>query len=380
METPMAKRWLSRNPQLFSGAPQAQHFREFVSAYPVRVIRRSDAGKPLAAQKRRPLPKVYEFDGHLRGTWGFLAETETTGLLVLVDGLVVYEAYRAPLTRTVPWPCWSVSKSFVALLVGIAIDHGFIAGVDAVVSDIAPELVGSGYDGVSLHDVLTMSSGVRWSENYADPQSDTRRHGFVHATGGSLDAFAATLPREWEPGTRLRYNSIDTNVLGLVLRRATGRFLSDLMHEWLWQPLGAESEAFMAVDGEGAEWAGAGLICTLRDRARLGLLVAANGALSGAQIVSADWVQAATRPGGPHLTPEDSAAKPFGYGYQFWLHEGACAAIGIYNQYCWVDASRRIVIAKASANRNFGRSFDEAGYRDLEHMALFQAIASYMTA
>jgi CubicO group peptidase (beta-lactamase class C family) len=151
------------------------------------------------------------------------------------------------------------------------------------------------------------------------------------------------------------------------------------MHEWLWQPLGAQGKAFMPIDGEGVEWAGAGLICTLRDRARLGLLVADSGAFGGTQIVSADWIEAATRPGAPHLMPESSAARLFGYGYQFWLYEGACAAIGIYNQYCWVDASRRVVIAKASANRNYGCSFDEAGYRDLEHMALFQTMARDMT-
>jgi CubicO group peptidase (beta-lactamase class C family) len=168
--------------------------------------------------------------------------------------------------------------------------------------------------------------------------------------------------------------------LGLVLRRATGRFLSDLMHDWLWRPLGADAEAFMVVDGEGAEWAGAGLICTLRDRARLGLLVATRGDCDGVQVVPASWVQAATQPSAPHLTSEGSTAAPFGYGYQFWLHEGSCSAIGIYNQYCWIDASRRVVIVKGSANRNYGRSFDEVGYRDQEHMALFQEIARQATA
>ncbi|MBX3480874.1 MAG: beta-lactamase family protein [Caulobacter sp.] len=370
----MAKRWLIRNPNLFSGAPQAQNFRDFVSAYPVRVVRRSNNPRPLPKGKRIALPSAYEFSGLVRQTRGFLRETDTTGMLVLVDGHVVYETYTHPLNRTTPWPCWSITKSFVSFLVGIAISKGVISGVDTRVTDLAPELGGSGYDGVTLHDVLTMSSGVRWYENYADPEADNRRHGVVHATGGSLDAFAASLPREWEPGTKLRYNSIDTNVLSLVLRRATDRLLSDLMHEWLWDPLGAEAEAFMTVDGEGAEWAGAGLICTLRDRARLGLTIAANGD----DLVPSNWVQAATQPSAPHLTGENSTAKPFGYGYQFWLHEGACSAIGIYNQYCWVDASRRVVIAKASANRNYGRSFNEAGYRDLEHMALFQSIASHV--
>jgi CubicO group peptidase (beta-lactamase class C family) len=376
----MAKRWLTQNSRLFSGAPQALYFRDFLSAYPVRVVRRSDSPEPLPDGRHIQLPDNYAFSGRRRSTRDFLADTETTGLLVLADGRIVHESYRRPLGPTTPWPCWSITKSFVSLLVGIAIEQGFLEGVDVCVSDLAPQLIGSGYEGVSLLDVLTMSSGVRWYENYADPESDTRRHGVVHATGGSLDAFAATLPRDWKPGTKLQYNSIDTNVLGLVLRRATRRFLSDLMHEWLWGPMGAEAEAFMAIDGEGAEWAGAGLICTLRDRARLGLLVAAEGEMNGRQVVPASWIRAATKAGGPHLTSEGSTAAPFGYGYQFWLHDGAAAAIGIYNQYCWVDASRRVVIVKASANRNYGRSFDEAGYRDQEHMAFFQEIARQITA
>lgn len=185
------------------------------------------------------------------------------------------------------------------------------------------------------------------------------------------------MPREWDPGTRLRYNSIDTNVLGLVLRRAAKTGLTTLLREWLWEPLGAQNDALFIIDGEGCEWAGAGLICTLRDRARLGQLYASNGRWRGEQIVPPSWIDAATTPSAKHLTGEHSAAAPFGYGYQWWLHYGAASAIGIYNQYVWIDPTRRIVIAKASANRNYGRSYNEAGYRDQEHMAFFAAVARH---
>jgi CubicO group peptidase (beta-lactamase class C family) len=372
----MARRWLTRDIGLFSGAPQARNFRDFVGNYPVRVVRRSDNPRPLEDGSPIALPVDYDFAAERRATAAFLADTETTGLLVLRDGLVVHEAYADGAGLDVPWPCWSVTKSFVATLIGLAIEKGLIAGVDAVVSELAPSLKGSAYEGVRLADVLTMSSGARWYENYADPNSDSRRHGAVHATGGSLDDFSATLPREWPPGTRLRYNSIDTNVLGLILRRATRRGLADLLRDWLWDPLGSEHEAYFVIDGDGAEWAGAGLICTLRDRARLGVLMATGGLWDTLRIVSEAWVGEATRAAAAHLTCEDSAAKPFGYGYQWWLHGEAFAAIGIYNQYVWIDPSRRIVIAKISAPRGYGRSYDEAGYRDREHMALFNAIAA----
>jgi CubicO group peptidase (beta-lactamase class C family) len=372
----MTKSWLTRDIRLFSGRDQTANFAQIAALYPVRVVLRSQRPSALPTGVSIALPATYDFAGETRATAILLEDTETAGLLVLRDGAIVHERYTTPLDAGALWPCWSVTKSFVSALVGIAIARGLIAGVDVLVSDIAPEFAGSAYDGAALRDVLTMSSGARWYENYADPESDTRRHGAVHATGGSLDAFAATLPREWVPGTRLRYNSIDTNVLGLVLRRTAKKGLATLLRSWLWDYLGAEHDAYFMIDGDGAEWAGAGLVCTLRDRARLGLLYANRGAWKGAQIVPHAWVDGSTVAGAPHLACETSAATPFGYGYQWWLHGGAFCAIGIYNQYVWVDPTRRIVIAKASANRNFGQSFNEAGYRDQEHMALFAAIAA----
>jgi len=376
----MTKRWLTHDLQLFSGKPQADNFRNFIAVYPVRVVCRSRSPRTLARAAQSALPESYDFAGEVRRVDAFFADTETTGLVVLRDDAVVQTWFREPLARNIAWPCWSITKSFVSTLIGIAIDKGYIAGVDVRVSDIAPQLSGSSYDGVRLFDVLTMSSGARWYENYSDPASDTRRHGLVHATGGSLDAFSATLPREWEPGVRMRYNSIDTNVLGQVLRRSTKRGLATLMHDWLWEPLHCEHDGYFAIDGEGAEWAGAGFICTLEDRARLGALFCGSGEWEGTRIVSEAWVRSATSANAPHLTCSACAASPFGYGFQWWLHGDAFCAIGIYNQYVWVDPARRVVIAKASANRNFGRSYDEAGYRDQEHMALFEAIARSVLA
>jgi len=324
------------------------------------------------------LPSTFAFGGLERSTAGFLAETDTQGLLVLRDGRVVHEVYGPFASASAPWPCWSVTKTFVGALIGIAIERGLIAGLHVAVSDLAPRLAGSGYDGVSLLDVITMSSGTKWSEDYGDPNSETRRHGLELARGRSLDDFTASLPREWSPGALLRYNTCDTNVLGLVLREVTRRPLAEILGEWLWRPLGAESEAFFIVDREGAEWAGAGLLCTLRDRARLGLLLAGGGAWREHRLLSEAWVRSATSPADEHLTCARSSAAPFGYGYQCWLHGEAFTAIGIYNQYVWVDPSRRIVIAKMSANPSFARGsgYSEAGYRDQEHMALFGEIAA----
>jgi CubicO group peptidase (beta-lactamase class C family) len=374
----MPKQWLTQDIRLFSGAPQAANFADIASLYPVRYVHPSPRPQRWRRGGKLSLPDTYTFGDEQRPSAAFLRDTETCGLLVSLDGRLVVETYAGPMGPSTLWPCWSVTKSFVGLLVGIALERGLIADLETHVSDLAPILAGSAYERVALRDVLTMSSGARWYENYADPEADNRRHGRVHAEGGSLDAFAATLPREWSPGTRLRYNSIDTNVLGLVLRRVTKRSLAETLSEWLWTPMGAAHPAIFMIDGEGCEWAGAGLACTLRDRAKLGLLIARGGASGRRQVVPSEWIAASTTPSAPHLTSEGSTAAPFGYGYQWWLHDAAVAAIGIYNQYVWVDPTRRVVIAKASANRRYGASFNEAGYRDQEHMALFQSVAQHV--
>jgi CubicO group peptidase (beta-lactamase class C family) len=324
------------------------------------------------------LPSAYVFEGRSRQTAAFLDETETTGLIVLRRGEVVHEAYWLGNGAHSHWPSWSLVKSFVSALIGMAIDEGAIGGVHDLVTDHVPKLAGSAYEGVTLEHVLQMSSGARWNENYADPAADTYRLGQVQAYGASLDDFAASLPREYPPGIWMRYNSIDTYVLAMVLRRATKTRLFDYLRHKLWNPLGMESDGFFVVDGDGKEWAGAGLIATLRDMARLGVLYANDGQWDGRRVLPESWVRASTTPQSPHVMPGASMSSPFGYGYHWWLPDmsGAFSAIGIYNQYIWVDPKRHVVIGKSSANRRFAASYDEAGYRDLEHMALFQAIAA----
>lgn len=370
-----ADTWVSEPVPMFTGAPVVDAFPRLAAIHPCRVVRRSDDPRPARRAPDLTLPEGYDFGGQGCSVGAFLTETETAGLVVYRDGALVHERYDLGMTATTAWPAWSVTKSFVAALVGIAIGAGAIRSVRDPVAVYAPSLAGSAYDGATIEDVLQMSSGARWSENYADPRSEVRRLARARAAGGSLDAFAATLAREHAPGVVNRYNSMDTHVLSMVVRVATGRPLTAYLREALWDPLGMEDDAFWIVDGQGVEWAGAGLLTTLRDRAKLGLAFLAQG--GGA--IPADWVRQSTRPGAERLAPGRLApGYPFGYGYHWWLADeaGAYAAIGVYNQYVYVDPARRVVIAKASANRRYGRTYDEAGYRDAEHMAMFRAIAA----
>src|SRR5262249_33982959 len=294
----------------------------------------------------------------------FLDATDTTGLLILKDDKLVFERYWRGNTAATPWTAWSVSKSFTSALVGIAIHEGSIASIEDPVTKYVPELRGSAYDGVRIKDVLQMSSGASWSEDYSDSDSDVNRFGRTFALGGSLDAFVSTLKREHPPGTFNRYNSMDAQVLGMILRRVTRTSEADYLQEKLWLPLGMEYDAFWVTDDEDVEFAAGGLSATLRDLAKLGRLYLDGGRWNGTEVLPADWVHVSVTPDAPHLMPgkRASADSAWGYGFQWWVpdNSGAFSAVGIYNQFVYVNPALHLVIAKSSANHRYGLSNDEA--------------------
>jgi CubicO group peptidase (beta-lactamase class C family) len=228
-----------------------------------------------------------------------------------------------------------------------------------------------------------MSSGARWNEDYSDPKSDINRFGRIMAIGGSMNEFAATLEREHEPGTINHYNSMDTQVLGMLLRRSTGRTIADYMTEKLWHPLGMESDGYWMLDSESMEMAFGGLNATARDYAKLGELYRLGGRWNGRQIVPRAWVHASVTPDAPHLTAEAKAETdfPVGYGYQWWVpagDEGEYTAIGVYNQFIYVNPSREVVIVKLSAFSDYATSLDESAYREIETIEFFRAIGEHL--
>jgi CubicO group peptidase (beta-lactamase class C family) len=370
----MPSHWMTRQTHLFGGRSQVENFREMSTIYPVRVIRRSSRPVPLRSGPSIELPSRFAFEGREMDTAEFLADMETTGLVVLKDDRLVFERYWLGNDETTQAASWSVGKSFVSALVGIAIDERAISSIDDDVARYAPELKGGAYDGVRLKDVLQTSSGVKWNEDYSDPESDINRWLRLLAEGGSIDAFAASSVRGCDPGTLSRYNTTDTHVLGMVVRGATQRSLTEYLREKLWDPLGAEADAFWVVDSTGVEVAGGGLNATLRDYARLGVLYLNGGVWNGRQIVSEDWVKASVTPDAPHLMPRPGSS---GYGYQWWIPDssGAYTAIGVYNQFVWIDPASRTVIAKTSAFRRYAADLRAESYRVSDHFALFRAIA-----
>ncbi len=320
------------------------------------------------------LPARFEHSGRTFETDPFLEEVVTTGLIVLHEDTIVHERYANGHAAAGKHIAWSVTKSFVSALFGIAVDEGHIPDLMRPVSEILPELEGSGYDGVPIKHVLQMSSGVRFNEDYGDPFSDINRMG-PSMTSGSLLDFAATLESERESGTVQHYVSVDTQVLGEILVRATGRPLAEYASEKLWKPLGMEHSAYLLLDGTGMEWAFAGMNASLRDYARFGWLYANGGRRGDQQIVPAQWVRASVTPDAPHLEPAPEHGGNMGYGYQWWIPGGSTGeftGIGVYGQYIYVDPARRVVIAKNGADPDFQKDGFENGQITL---SLFRAIA-----
>ncbi|MFE4540337.1 serine hydrolase domain-containing protein [Streptomyces scopuliridis] len=366
---------------LFTGKPQHQNFCRMAELLPSRPMAPSSRPSALPMGNPGAMPPTYRFDGLARSTDTFLAETDTAALLVLTDGKVRYEHYALTGGPEVPWLSMSVAKSFVSALVGIALDEGHIPSLTASVSDFVPVRPGSAYDGVPVRDVLQMSSGARWDEDYSNPRSEVFRLADAVQSGGSLERVVAEMEREHPPGTLCRYNSADTLVLGRMLAHATGRTLADYMREKLGEPLGMTSPGHWLIDPQGDELSHNGLTLTARDYARLGELYRNGGVWQGRRVLSDDWVRDSVTVTTPHCAPgRVRGPGPLGYGYQWWIPEGdrgEFSAIGVYNQYVYVDPSAATTIVKLSANRAFGTTPDESTNRDLETLALLRAITQH---
>jgi len=366
---------------LFSGKEQYEIFNRMAEFFPTVTMTAASDPFEFPVGAALELPKTYRYEGAVGTIQTFLDETDTAALLVLKEGKLVYENYWLTGGRDVNWLSMSVAKSFVSAAVGIAVGEGYIKSIEEPVTHYAPSLIGSAYDGVRIKDILQMSSGARWNEDYSDPRSDVMKLGIIMAVGGDLEAFVATLEREREPGTYNQYNSMDSQVLGLLLVNATGRPIFDYMQEKLWHRLGMESDAFWLVDSKKMEMAFFGLNATARDYAKLGELYRLGGNWQGNEIVPQEWVRASLMPDAPHLLPGDNPLSDYGmgYGYQWWLmdgEDGEYSAIGVYNQFIYVNPTKDLVVVKLSANNSYGMTDDEESYREFETIEVFRAIGN----
>jgi len=280
----------------------------------------------------------------------YMAAQGTAGLVILQDGKIRLERYGLGFDAAGRWTSFSVAKSFTSTLVGAAIQDGHIDSLEDKVSRYIPGLRGSAYDDVTVRQLLTMSSGVRWNEDYEDPNADVARFNKAKPEAG-LDAtvsYMRQLPRAHPPGEVWNYNTGETNLIGVLVSSATGKPLAQYLQERIWHPGGMEAAATWLQGKTGHEIAGCCLQAATRDFARFGLFVLANGNANGRQIVPQDWFAQATR------KQKDIGNPGRGYGFQWWTYDdGAVAAQGIFGQGIFIDPQRRLVIA---SNSNWTRA------------------------
>ena len=348
---------------------------------PTKIVDKADQPFIFPRIENISLPADFDHNGDTYNTLQYIDSSFTQGLIFIKNDTIQYENYWRGQKEDVEHISWSVAKSYISALFGIAIEEGFIKNIHQTVDEYLPELRDSGYDGVKIKDVLQMSSGIKFDETYSDPQSDIQQYWTGFVSGKSQNEFASTLINEKTAGTYNKYVSIDTHVLGMILVRATGKSLSEYLQEKIWKPLGAEFEAYWLADGKGMEMANGGLNACLRDFAKIGRLYLNKGNWEGNQIVPEAWVEASTSSMEEHLQPgsKNSSDPGMGYGYQWWItdgDEGEFMAIGVFNQHIYINPTTNTIIVKNSANKNYYDSNNPYAstrthlelYRKLAHM------------
>jgi CubicO group peptidase (beta-lactamase class C family) len=347
------------------------------------------------------LPESFCHNSKCHNVNDWLHKNWVTGLVVLkinkvTDATLLYERYFRGNNENSYVISWSVGKSIVSSLIGIAIQDGYIESVHDSVSKYVPSLKKSGYNGVSIKDVLQMSSGIKFNEDYADATSDINRMCARIALGMDINDYIISLKRKNVPGTVHNYISVDTQVLGMVLKSATQMPLTEFLRMKLWSLGGFDCGLFWLLDNENSrtELAFGTMNTCTRDYARFGWLYLNKGAspLNGKQIINSEWITQSITPNEQHLMPGINKQYPLGYGYQWWIPpstdnkpygksvdsniQGDYLAIGVYGQFIYVSPMHNVVIAMNSANPNYtngGNTYGEL--LELETIELFRTIA-----
>jgi CubicO group peptidase (beta-lactamase class C family) len=323
-------------------------FRNIARLFGGDVVHHGAAVMPLP-RAAQALEVHYQVQGAAWDAAKFMEHNRVAGLLVLHRGQIVLERYGLGRTAEDPWVSFSVAKSVNSTLLGAALRDGVIRSLDDPVTRYIPELEHSGYAGVTLRQALTMSTGLRWDEDYANPESDSGRSlslDVPHATRAPVDIvkYMAQLPRVAAPGSVFLYNSGNASILGIVVQRATGKTLAAYLEEKVWRPLGMEADGYWVRDPFGRSVGRSLFNATLRDYGRFGYFFMHGATINGASIVPSGWIADATR---SHIA---TGWEDVGYGYQWWINaDGSYRAIGIHGQMIFLDPKLDVVIVTNSA-------------------------------
>jgi len=359
---------------------------------PSAAVRRGpSAAAPLPYALRDDLDSVpfTTQDGRAM-TWGeSIDENFTDGLVVLHQGRIVYETYRGALQPHVPHLAMSVTKSFAGLLAAMMAHEGALDPT-AWVTAYVPELADTAFADASVRQVMDMTTGVRYREDYVDPDAEVRFYGV--AAGFSpppkgydgptnIFDFLKTLKKQGEHGEAFAYKTCNTEVLGWIIQRVAGKPFAELISERIWQKLGAEEDGYVMVDSTGFAMCGAALNVTTRDLARFGEMMRRGGGFNGQQIVPEAVV--ADIAGGARK--EDFAKAGYvtlpGWSYrnQWWVSHnrfGAYSARGIHGQVCYVAPGAEMVIARFASHPTAANG---NGPLDRVSLPAYEALADHLT-
>jgi len=304
---------------------------------PTRSLPASSAPYPLSADFDESLKGLsYKVGDQTFTISDLLAQEPLMGMVVVKGDAIQLEHYAADHKPDSRWVSFSVTKSFTSTLIAAALKDGYITSLDDTVADYLPRLRGTDYGVVKLRHILQMSSGIKWNEDYEDPESDVAKAGALQ--GAALTNYLSKLERLHEPGEVFNYNTAESNLAGEILRAAIGNNASAYMNAKIWQGFGMEHDANWLIDVPyGHETGGCCISASLRDYARLGIFAKKGGTMpSGESILPEDWMERATLPSKGYK----------GYGYKWWLmDDGAYAASGIFGQMIFIDPKRDLVIA-----------------------------------
>lgn len=312
--------------------------------FPVHVVKAAFMPRPL--RQGASIPAFAPGGTQSAMLDAYIANEKVAGILVLHDGAIRLERYAMGYGPGQKWTSFSVAKSFTSTLVGAAVRDGFIKSLDDPVTRYITAMKGSAYDDVTIRQLLTMTSGVKWNEDYTDPKSDVAQL-FASPPDPGLDqtvSYMRKLPREAPAGTKWVYKTGETNLIGNLVMEATHKSLSDYLSEKIWAPVGMEIDATWIVDAVGHEAGGCCLQASLRDYARFGLFILGGTQVGLTSILPDGWLDAATK---NQVTSTDPTR---GYGYQWWTEDqDRFMAIGIHGQSIHLDPDRRLVIVINSA-------------------------------
>lgn len=347
----------------------AYTFQHTPEIQPTKKISRGDGPFQFLKEENVSLADGFRFKGGFYPTEGFLEDTKTSALLVVKDDVIKYEKYFYGGDPQTLFSSNSMGKSFVSALMGIAVAEGAVESIEDPIGKYVPEFAGTDLESIPIRACLQMASGIDFNED-----TDMSRFSMRTLMGTPSMKVIADHGVQEEPYTHRRYQSINTEILGQIIKNATGRSLAEYMEEKLWKRIGAEQDAYWTLSN-GTELAMGGLSVSLRDYARFARLYLNQGSFLGEQILTKEWVRdsmdvsaAYSRPGA-----NQDVYNAIGYGYQWWVPEGdrgEFMAIGVYGQWMYADPSRKIIIVKTSADPDFMSQDYE-----LKHVEFFRAIA-----